>query len=172
MRFSPPAAALALAMLISGSAGRAVPPAPLSPVAANLEAAGKQALAAGKPDAAADAFEAALAWEPGSNALLLDLAAAARAQGMQGKALHYYRVALARDPADRQALAGEGEALAEHGALEKARVRLTQLQGICGSDCAATRELAAAIDAAASKAAAPRVITAEAVKPKLDATTN
>jgi hypothetical protein len=42
-------------------------------------------------------------------------------QGMQGKALHYYRTVLSHDPQNIDAVAGEGETLAEKGALEKAR---------------------------------------------------
>jgi tetratricopeptide (TPR) repeat protein len=70
-------------------------------------------MAAGDLDGAFDGFEAALAIQPGSARLVMDLAEAARAQGMQGKALHYYRAVLTRDPGNVDAIAGEGGALAE-----------------------------------------------------------
>ena len=96
---------------------------------------------------------------------MLDLADAARAQGLQGKALHYYRTVLEREPQNLTALAGEGAALAEKGAIEKARRNLARLEGLCGSGCAATQMVAAAI----ARGPSPRIVTAEAVKPKLEA---
>jgi hypothetical protein len=81
---------------------------------------------------------------------------------MQGKALHYYREALKNEPGNLLALSGEGAALAEKGAMEKARRNLARLQGLCGSNCDATRQLNAAI----AKGPAPRVVSAEAVKPE------
>lgn len=168
MRFTLPTLALGLATLVHGSAGQTAAAPPLSAPAAALDAAGGRALATGNAADAIDDFEAALAWQPGNDRLLLDLAVAARAQGMQGKALHYYRLVLAHSPNDEDALAGEGETLAEQGALAKARGRLAQLQGLCGADCPATRKLALAID----RAAARPVVTAEAIKPTTQTSAN
>ena len=81
---------------------------------------------------------------------------------MQGKAIFYYRRALEIDPANVMAIAGEGAALVEKGAVERARRNLTRLEGLCGSSCDATRQLASAIE----KGPTQRVITAEAVTPK------
>lgn len=161
MRFFPAAAALSLLAAVAASAGYSAPPETLTPQAAALVAQGRTALAAGNVDAAIDAYEAALVAQPGSVSVLLALAEATRRHGMQGKALHYYREALQADPRNLAAIAGEGAALAEKGALEKARINLTQLERLCGSDCDATRQLSAVI----AKGAAPRVVTAEAVKP-------
>jgi hypothetical protein len=80
---------------------------------------------------------------------------------MQGKALHYYRQALTAEPGNLMAISGEGAALAEKGAIEKARRNLARLEGLCGDNCEATRELSAAI----AKGPSPRVVSAEAVKP-------
>ncbi len=161
MRFTLPALALAALCALTASAGQSAPSRPLDPRAIALEGEGRAALAAGSTQAATDAFEAALAIDPGNTLLIMDLAAAARRDGLQGKALHYYRGVLETNPNDLAALTGEGEALAEKGAVEKARRDLALVQGLCGSDCGAAHELSAAI----AKAPAPEMVSAEAVKP-------
>lgn len=155
MRFAPPAAALALAFAISASAGIASERAP-DPRAAALVAEGEVALAAGDTQGAIDAFEAALTVDPGYSAIYLDLAKAARADGLQGKAIKYYREAQERNPDNFAAISGEGEALVEKGAVERARENLTKLEDLCGTGCAETMELAASIERG------PPVLTAEA----------
>ena len=55
-----------------------------------------------------------------------------------------------------------GEALAEKGALEKARLSLAKVKSLCGESCPETRKLAAAIAAGPHKA----VKTAEANVPE------
>ncbi len=111
--------------------------------------------------AAIDSFEAALAVDPAYTPVYLELAEASRAQGLQGKAIHYYREALEREPNNFAAISGEGEALMEKGAVEKARRNLAQLESQCGGECAETRQLAAAI----ARGPSPKVMTAEAVTP-------
>lgn len=165
MRYAPVSIALSLLATVSASVGYSQSSAPLDGRAASLQAQARSALAAGDADRAIDGLEAALAIAPGHPQLVLDLAEAARAQGMQGKALHYYRTVLEREPQNLTALAGEGATLAEKGALEKARRNLARLEGLCGSGCVATRVVAMAI----ARGPAPRVVTAEAVKPVLEA---
>ncbi len=109
--------------------------------------------------AAIDSFEAALAIDPAHTAVYLELAEAARAMGLQGKAIHYYREALERGPNNFAAISGEGEALLEKGAVDKARRNLAQLESLCGDQCAETSDLAAAPSAGRSAT----VLTAEAV---------
>lgn len=150
MRFAPPAAALSLVLAVTASAGWADTREP-SPRAAVLIAQGEAALEAGNTQAANDAFEAALVADPGYTPLFLHLAETARRDEMQGKAIRYYREALDRDPGNLAAIAGEGEALAEKGAVEKARQTLAKVTSLCGEACPESRELAAAI------AAGPRV---------------
>ena len=77
---------------------------------------------------------------------------------MQGKAIRYYREVLARDPRNFAAISGEGAALVEKGAIEKARANLVRLETACGANCPETQRLAAAIEMGAQ----PRVQTAEA----------
>jgi len=168
MRYMPAALALSLLAGVTASAIHSAPVQQLAPRAASLLAEGRAELAAGRVDVAIDAFESALAIQPGAPAIYLQLAEATRRQGMQGKALRYYREALESDPQNLQALAGEGAALVEKGALEKARRNLSRLQGLCGDSCDATRELAAAI----AKGPAPRVVTAEALTPEPVASEN
>ncbi len=168
MRYFPAALALSLLGTVSASTLHSAPPAAMNPNALALLNQGRAALAQNDADAAVDAFEAALAWQPGSSDIFLALADAARKQGMQGKALHYYREVLERDPQNVPAIAGEGAALAEKGALEKARRNLARLQQLCTGACPATRDLAAAID----RGPAPKVLTADAVKPQPQVSAN
>ncbi|WP_374405425.1 tetratricopeptide repeat protein [Pelagerythrobacter sp.] len=165
MRFAPAAAALSLIVAITASVGQGAER-DADPRAAMLVTEGRAALEADQPQRAIDAFEAALAIDPGYTAIFLDLAQASRAEGMQGKAIHYYREALVRDPGNLAAISGEGAALVEKGALEKARANLSKLTSMCGAGCAETRQLAAAIEAG------PRqpVLTAEALLPEAQVT--
>ncbi|MGI8943842.1 MAG: tetratricopeptide repeat protein [Qipengyuania sp.] len=160
MRFAPAAAALSLALAVTASVSYGADREP-SPRAAMLIAQGQTALDGGDTQGAIDAFEAALAVDPGYTPIFLHLAEAARADGLQGKAIRYYRKTQDRDPGNFAAISGEGEALVEKGAVEKARANLSKLQSMCGDGCDETRELAAAIQAGPRE----RVLTAEAVMP-------
>ena len=162
MRYTPVAVALSLIAAISSSASYSAAPEALDPRAGALLGEGRAAAASGNYNAAIDAYEAALAVEPGSVTVLLALADATRNEGLQGKALHYYRVALASDPRNLTALAGEGMALAEKGATEKANRNLARLQTLCGKDCIEAKTLAAAI----AKGPSPRMVAADAVTAK------
>ena len=119
MRYSPLALALSALIALSASSGPSDGQETIDPRAASLEAIGRGALAAGDTLQANDAFEAALAVDPGATPLLIDLAQAARREGLQGKALHYYRAAMDREPKNLAAIAGEGEALAEKARWRK-----------------------------------------------------
>ncbi len=167
MRYTPFAVALSLFAAVSSSAllGAGYEP---DPRAQALVAEGRAALEAGDTQAAIDAFEAALVVDPAYSQVYVDLADAARADGLQGKAIHYYREALERDPENIAAISGEGAALAEKGALDNARRNLARLENLCGSTCMETRELAAAIEAGPVE----RVMTAEAVSPDSAVTAN
>ena len=161
MRYVAPALALSLAVALTASVGMSAERQP-DPRAAALVAQGKSRLAAGQVQGAIDSFEAALAIDPGYTAVYLDLGEASRREGLQGQAIHYYRMALNRDPKNLAAISGEGEALLEKGAVEKARRNLAQLQSLCGNTCAESRQLAAAIQAGPPK---QPVLTADAVSP-------
>jgi Tfp pilus assembly protein PilF len=160
MRYAPAAIALSLVVAVTASVGQGAERQP-DPRSAALVAQGKSQLAGGQVDAAIDSFEAALAIDPGHTAVYVELAEAARRQGLQGKAIHYYRGALERDPGNLAALSGEGEALIEKGAVEKARRKLAQLESLCGASCSETQELAAALE----RGPKPATMTAEVVLP-------
>ena len=167
MRYTPAAVVVSMFVAVVSSAGLAAGNDP-DPRAQALVAEGRAMLSEGNTQGAIDYFEAALAVDPGYTAVYVDLGDAARADGMQGKAIRYYREALERAPDDLAAILGEGEALAEKGALETARENLARLEELCGAGCGQTQELADAID----RGALPRLMTAEAVDPDAGVTVN
>lgn len=146
MRFAPAAAALSLALVVTASVTSATDR-EADPRAKALMVEGEALLEAGDTQGAIDAFEAALAVDPGYTPILNDLARAARLEGLQGKAIRYYREALERDPGNLAAIAGEGEALVEKGAVEKAKRNLARLESLCGATCPETLALQSKIAA-------------------------
>ncbi|HEY7808149.1 MAG TPA: tetratricopeptide repeat protein [Croceibacterium sp.] len=168
MRYIAPALALSLAVAVTASVGVTAERQP-DPRALSLVAQGKSRLATGDVQGAIDSFEAALVVDPGYTAVYVDLGEAARHEGLQGQAIHYYRLALQRDPKNLAAISGEGEAMLEKGAVEKAKRNLAQLQSLCGGTCAETRQLAAAIEAGPPR---QPVLTADAVSPDPTVTQN
>ncbi|MEM8724255.1 MAG: tetratricopeptide repeat protein [Pseudomonadota bacterium] len=146
MRFAPAAAALSLFLATTASVTSAQDKAP-DPRAEALIAQGQASLKAGDTQGAIDAYEAALAIDPGYTPIFLELAEAARQDGLQGKAIRYYREALNRDPGNFAAISGEGAALVEKGALEKAKRNLARLESLCGSNCPETLSLQTTIAA-------------------------
>ena len=73
-----------------------------------------------------------------------------------GQGLHLYRLVLASDPQNLAAIAVERSALAEKGALEKARHNLARLLVLCGGSCVEARQLSDAI----AKGPAAQVVSA------------
>lgn len=146
MRFAPVAAALSLFLATTASvtsAGERV----ADPRAVQLIALGQAALSDGDTQGAIDAFEAAFAVDPAYTPIFLQLAEAARQDGLQGKAIAYYREALQRDPDNFAAISGEGEALVERGAVDKAQRNLSRLESLCGASCPETQALQQSIAA-------------------------
>lgn len=163
MRFSPPVIGLALLLATVSSASNAKrPDAEINPLSVTLTNDGKAALGAGQYDAAIDALETALAVDPKNRQAFMVLAEVARKQGLPGKAVRYYREALLIEPNDVVALAGQGQALVQRGALAKARENLARIGQLCAMTCTEQTALAAAID----KGAAAPVVSAQSVQPK------
>jgi Tfp pilus assembly protein PilF len=148
MRFSPPAVALALALATVSSVGHSQRPDDvIDPRSVMLVTQARADLAAGRTDAANDALESALAVDPRNRAAFGLMASIAQGQGLPGKAIRLYREALMIEPNDVGALAGQGEAMVQKGAMTKAKENLTKIKSLCGAkSCADGVRLSAAID--------------------------
>ena len=115
--------------------------------------------AAGNLDGATDTLETALAVDPRNRAAFIALAQVANQRDLPGKAIRLYREALLLEPNDRQALAGQGDALVHKGALTQARANLIKLKTLCKGQCPEATMLAATI------AKGPPITTAQ-IEPK------
>lgn len=131
-----------------------------------LQKQGEAAQARGDLDAAVDYYESALTADPRNRAAIIAMAQVARAQGLPGKAIGLYREALLLEPNDIVALTGQGEALADKGAIELAREKLAAAQRLCKDKCPQL----AALEKAIASGDAKRVVAAEAIAPKPVAT--
>lgn len=160
MRFTPAAVALSLLLATVSSTGIGQPVRyAVNPASQALVDEGASVQKTGKLDEAIGLYEAALAVDPGNRTAYIALAQVASAQGLPGKAIRFYREALRLDPNDVAALAGQGEAMVQRGAVEKARRNLVRIEAICTTGCTETNRLITAIDQAAAKP----VLSAEAV---------
>jgi len=126
---------------------------------------GKAARAAGDLDAANGLIESALAVDPRNRAGYLVLAEIARTQGLPGKAIRFYREALTLEPNDQAALRGQGEAMVQKGAVERAKENLARLKTLCGT-CADATQLAAAIAKGPPATATAQVVPAAKAEEK------
>lgn len=146
MRFTPASIALAAVLTTVSSMGLSQrPDTQISPQSIEWQKAGQAARQAGNLAGATDALESALALDPRNRSAFVDLAEVARAQGLQGKAIRLYKEALLLDPTDIVALAGQGEAMVEKGAVARAKEVLAEAQKLCKADCAPVTRLSAAI---------------------------
>lgn len=138
MRITPPTLALSSLLLLVTSVGHSRPAAvPSNPAVVALIQAGDAALTrADGTNVAIDDYETALALDPQNREVLVGLAKAALAQGLPGKAIHYYRVALTAHPDDVALLEGQGEALVAKGAFAKANENLAKIRALCLTSCA------------------------------------
>lgn len=162
MRFTPASIALAALLATVSSVGLSQKPdSQIEPLSVQWLQAGEQARKAGKLTEATDALETALAVDPRNRPAYLALADVARTQGLQGKAIRLYREALLLDPTDVRALAGQGEAMVEKGAISKAKENLARAKSLCKADCPPVTQLSAAIE----KGAPPTVLSAKEVIP-------
>jgi tetratricopeptide (TPR) repeat protein len=163
MRFSPPAIALSLALvMVSSVSNSKKADSEINPRSVALVTEARALSAGAKYEAANDTLESALAVDPKNRAAFIALAQVAQKQALPGKAIRYYREALMLEPNDVVALSGQGEAMIQRGALARARDNLARISQICPTACAEQKTLAAAIE----KGAAMPVVSAEAVQPK------
>jgi Tfp pilus assembly protein PilF len=161
MRFVPVAAAASLGLLAvsSGSYGQK-PDDQINPRSLTMQKQGEAALAAGNYVAANDALEASVVADPRNRGAFVALGRVAQAQQLPGKAIRYYKDALLLEPNDIGALAGEGDALVQRGAVDRAKDNLARIKTLCKGDCTAATTLAAAI----AKGPPPLVQTAASDK--------
>jgi len=159
MRFSPAALALAATLACVSSSGIGQKPdREVDPRSVALVRQGEALRQAGKLAEAQDMLETALALDPRNRAAYVALGRNATAQNLPGKAVRFYRDALTLDPNDTTALAGQGAAMVQKGAVERAKVNLARINQLCKTACPPSAELAAAIQ----KGPPPTVVTAQA----------
>jgi Tfp pilus assembly protein PilF len=168
MRLTPIALSVALALATIASAGHGQrPDDQINPRSVALVQEGQAQSSAGKYDEATDLFETALVVDPRNRDAFIALGRVAQAQKLPGKAIRFYAEALAIEPNDVNALSGQGEALVQRGAVERARQNLARVQTACKGSCPQAAALAAAI----AKGPPAEVLTArvpEAGAPKQD----
>ncbi|MGE3747303.1 MAG: tetratricopeptide repeat protein [Sphingomonadaceae bacterium] len=168
MRFSPVAIGLSLMLATLSSSGfTQKPDSQIDARSAALTTQADTARVAGKLSIAQDLYETALAVDPRNRGAFIGLAEVARKQQLPGKAIRLYFESLAIEPNDPVALGGQGEAMVEKGAVERAKLNLARVRSLCKVECKPATELASAI----AKGPPPAVMTAQAntvVPPKGD----
>ena len=118
----------------------------LHPRSVELLHQGQALLAAGKFVEADDALEGSLVIDPRNRTSYIVMAQVAQKQKLYGQAIRFTNKALTLEPNDRAALAVQGEAMVELGALARARVNLGKLQQLCPNGCTELASLSAAIN--------------------------
>ena len=118
----------------------------IAPKSLELQRQAKELMGAGKLEQAEDALETALAVDPRNRGAFVDMARVAEKQHLFGKAIRMTNKALLIEPNDPDAIAVQGEAMVELGAVPRAQANLQKLQQICGAKpCPQVAELSAAI---------------------------
>lgn len=116
---------------------------------------GETLMTQGRLIEADDALEAALIADPKNRAAFTAMARVAIKQKLYGQAIQLTNKALALEPTDRDALAVQGQAMVQLGALPRARENLAKLQKLCGSaGCPQVAVLSSAIAQGPALAAA------------------
>ncbi|MDQ8755003.1 tetratricopeptide repeat protein [Sphingosinicella sp. LHD-64] len=100
---------------------------------------------AGRYNEAIDLLESALVLDPGNRSAYVQLGRVAQAQRLPGKAIRLYADALRLEPNDVSALAGQGEAYVQRGAVDRARGNLDRVRQLCNAPCPQADQLAAVI---------------------------
>jgi len=140
MRLTPVALSVALALATMASAGFSQRPDDvIDQRSTALVQEAQSQTAASRYNEAIDLLETALAVDPRNSAAYVALGRVAQAQRLPGKAIGYYADALRIEPNDQAALAGQGEAYVQRGAVERARANLTRLRTLCGNSFSAAR---------------------------------
>jgi Tfp pilus assembly protein PilF len=118
----------------------------IQPKSIELQRQARALMTAGKLETAEDVLETALAIDPRNRGAFVDLARVAEKQHLFGKAISMTNKALLLEPNDPDAIAVQGEAMVEMGAVARAQANLQKLQTICGAKgCPQMAQLSAAI---------------------------
>jgi Tfp pilus assembly protein PilF len=164
MRLMPIALATALALATMGSAGHGQrADDQIDPRSVSLLQQGQALTAAGQFSEAVDSIETALVVDPRNRAAYIALARVAQAQKLPGKAIRLYSEALKLEPNDVNALAGQGEALVERGAIDRAKRILERLKVACKGPCPQATTLASVI----AKGPPPEALAAQRPVPAI-----
>ena len=116
------------------------------PKSVALQHQARDLVGAGKLEQAEDLLETSLAVDPRNRGAFVDIARVAEKQHLYGKAIRMTNKALMLEPNDPDAIAVQGEAMVEMGAIARAQANLTKLQQICGAKgCPQIAQLTAAI---------------------------
>jgi tetratricopeptide (TPR) repeat protein len=159
MRLTPIALTVAIALATVASAGHGQKPDDQIDARSVALAQEAQALQSGaRYQEAIDLLETALAVDPRNRQAYVGLARVAQAQKLPGKAIRFYSEALKLEPNDVNAIAGQGEAFVQRGAVERARRNLERVKSLCANPCPQAATLAAAI----AKGPPADVLTAQA----------
>ena len=146
MRLTPIALSIALAVATMATAGHGQrPDDEIDPRSVALLQQGQALTASGQYAEAIDALETALVVDPRNRAAYVGLARVRQGQKLPGKAIKLYAEALKIEPSDVSALAGQGEALVQRGAVERAKRNLERIKTLCQSPCPQATTLAAVI---------------------------
>ena len=157
MRLTPIALSVAIALATMASAGQGQKPDDqIDARSVALAGLGETLVATARYNEAIDHYESALAVDPRNRQAYIGLARAAVGQKLPGKAIKFYFEALKLEPNDVVALAGQGEALVQRGAVERARRNLEKIRTLCNNRCPQVATLAAAI----AKGPPPEALTA------------
>ncbi len=127
----------------------------IAPKSLELQRQARGLITAGKLEGAEDLLETALAVDPRNRGAFIDIARVAEKQHLFGKAIRMTNKALLIEPNDPDAIAVQGEAMAEMGATARAQANLQKLQALCGAKaCPQVAQLSAAIGRGPAVAAA------------------
>ena len=132
----------------------------INPKSVQLMHQAKTLIASGKLEQAEDLLETALAVDPRNRWAFVDMARVAEKQQLFGKAIRMTNKALLLEPNDPDAIAVQGEAMVQMGAVARAQANLQKLQQICApKGCPQIAQLSTAITRGPSVAAAKPVPT-------------
>jgi tetratricopeptide (TPR) repeat protein len=127
----------------------------IQPKSVELMHRGQALLAAGRLEEADGMLETALAVDPRNRWAYVDLARVAEKQHLFGKAIRMTSKALEMEPNDPDAIAVQGEAMVELGAVARAQENLKKLQAVCApKGCPQVGQLSAVISRGPTVAAA------------------